>query len=222
MDHSDAVRLKATERYLLNELDPEQLDQFEEHLFDCPDCALDVRAAAMLVEQSKAILSEKTSAAAVKVPVPARRPWLAWLRPALAVPLMAVLLAVVVYQNLVVYPGMRKAENTAYLFPAAAINVATRSALTPVVRSKSGEPFVLLVNLPTENRFSSYIADLFDPTGHIKWSVPISAETANDTVPIRIPGQLNAGIYTLAVRGIPQEGGSPLDIGRQPFELRLK
>ena len=51
MDHSDAVRLKATERYLLNELDPEQLDQFEEHLFDCTDCALDVRAAAMLVEQ---------------------------------------------------------------------------------------------------------------------------------------------------------------------------
>ena len=49
MDHGDAVRLKATERYLLNELDPEQLDQFEEHLFDCPDCALDVRAAAMLV-----------------------------------------------------------------------------------------------------------------------------------------------------------------------------
>lgn len=221
MDHSDAVRLKATEKYLLNELDPEQLDQFEEHLFDCPDCALDVRAAAMLVEQSKAILSERASAVHVRVAAPAPKPWLAWLRPAFAVPVMAVLLVVVGYQNLVVYPGMKKAENTAYLFPAASINVATRSAATTVVRSKRAEPFVLLVNLPTENRFSSYIADLYDPTGHIKWSVPISAETANDTVPIRIPGQLNAGIYTLAVRGIPQEGGSPLDIGRQPFELRL-
>ena len=221
MDHRDAMRLKATERYLLNELDPEQLDQFEEHLFDCPECALDVRAAAMFVEQTKAILSERTTADTVKVPVPAPKPWLAWLRPALAVPLMAVLLAVVGYQNLVVYPGMKKAENTAYLFPAASMNVATRSAATPVVRSKSGEPFVLLVNLPTENRFSSYIADLYDPTGHIKWSVPISAETANDTIPIRIPGQLSAGIYTLAVRGVPQEGGTPLDIGRQPFELRL-
>lgn len=221
MDHSDAVRLKATERYLLNELDPEQLDQFEEHLFDCPECALDVRAAAMLVEQSKAILSERSSAVPVRVAAPAPQPWLAWLRPAFAVPVMAVLLVVVGYQNLVVYPGMKKAANTAYLFPAASINVATRSAAIPVVRSRSGEPFVLLVNLPTENRFSSYIADLYDPAGHIKWSVPISAETANDTVPIRIPGQLNAGIYTLAVRGIPQEGGSPLDIGRQPFELRL-
>ena len=45
MDHQEAVRQKATERYLLDELDPELRDQFEEHLFDCQDCALDVRAA---------------------------------------------------------------------------------------------------------------------------------------------------------------------------------
>jgi hypothetical protein len=35
MDHNQAVREKATERYLLNELDPGVRDQFEEHLFDC-------------------------------------------------------------------------------------------------------------------------------------------------------------------------------------------
>ena len=222
MDHSDAVRLKATERYLLNELDPEQLDQFEEHLFDCTDCALDVRAAAMLVEQSKAILSERTSAVPVRVAAPASKPWLAWLRPAFAVPVMAVLLVVVGYQNLVVYPGMKKAANTAYLFPAASINVATRSAATPAVHAQPGEPFLLLVNLPAENRFSSYIADLYDSAGHIKWSVPISAETANDTVPIRIPGQREAGVYALAIRGVPQGGGNPSEVGRQPFELRLQ
>ena len=48
MDHDEAVRTKVTERYLLNELDPELRDQFEEHLFDCQDCALDVRAAAFM------------------------------------------------------------------------------------------------------------------------------------------------------------------------------
>ena len=53
MDHGDAVRLKATERYLLNELEPDQLDQFEEHLFDCHECALDVRAAAMFVSKAR-------------------------------------------------------------------------------------------------------------------------------------------------------------------------
>lgn len=220
MDHADVVRLKATERYLLNELDPDQVDQFEEHLFDCQECALDVRAAAMFVEQSKGILAETTNAVPLRVMAPVRKPWLAWLRPAFAVPAMAVLLAVIGYQNLVVYPGMK--QGVPYLFPSASINVATRSGATPVVRAKNNEAFVLLINLPTENRFSSYIADLYDPAGHIKWSVPITAETANDTVPMRIWAQHEPGVYTLAVRGIPQEGGSPSEIGRQPFELRLQ
>ncbi|MGC2195037.1 MAG: zf-HC2 domain-containing protein [Terriglobales bacterium] len=222
MDHSEAVRLKATERYLLQELDPDQLEQFEEHFFDCQECALDVRTATMLVEQSKAILSETANAVPVKVAPPVRRPWLAWLRPAFAVPLMAGLLAVIGYQNLLVYPAMKQAASEPYILASASINVATRSGATALVHSRPGDPFVLLLNLPAENRFSSYIADLYDPAGHIKWSVPISAETANDTVPMRIPGQREPGVYTLAVRGVPQAGGSPSEIGRQPFELRLQ
>jgi hypothetical protein len=222
MDHADAVRLKATERYLLSELDPAQLDQFEEHLFDCLECALDVRTAAMFLEQSKNVLAHSPQPVPVKLPAPTRKEWFAWLRPAYALPAMAALLVVIGYQNLVVYPGMRQATSVPYLFPSASINVATRSAANPLVNSKPGEPFVLLLNVPTENRFSSYIADLYDPAGHIKWSIPISAETANDTVPMRIPGQREAGVYALAIRGIPQAGDNASEIGRQPFELRLQ
>jgi len=220
MDHSEAVRLNATERYFLQELTPDQLEQFEEHLFDCPACAIDVRATAKLLDQCKELLAQTPGAVPVKL-VPARKPWFAWLRPAFAVPVMAVLLAIIGYQTLVLLRGMRQA-GVATLLPAASINVATRSAATPTIHARSGEPFLLLINLPAENRFSSYIADLYDPAGHIKWSVPISAETANDTVPIRIPGQREAGVYALAIRGIPQGGGNPSEVGRQPFELRLQ
>src|ERR1700757_1664055 len=103
MDHAEAVRQQATERYLLDELDPELRDQFEEHLFDCQDCALDVRSAAMFVEQGKLILAEPSAHAAVKNPVPAaaKPGWFAWLRPAFAVPVFALLLAVIGYQNFV-------------------------------------------------------------------------------------------------------------------------
>ena len=84
MDHSEAVGLKATERYLLHELSPEQLEQFEEHLFDCQDCAIDLRAAAMFLEQTKNILCQpQKKAVAVKAEVSAGRSWFAWLRPAL-------------------------------------------------------------------------------------------------------------------------------------------
>ena len=84
MDHKDAVRLNATERYLLNELDPDQLDQFEEHLFDCQECALDLRTGAMFVEQSKNLLEEPTTVPKQAAP-PVRASWLSWLRPAFAV-----------------------------------------------------------------------------------------------------------------------------------------
>src|SRR6516164_11306381 len=97
MNHEEALQQNATERYLLNELDPELRDQFEEHLFGCQECALDVRAAAMFVEQTKVILAEPAVAPAVKESAPAKTTsgWLAWLHPAFAVPVLALLLAVI-------------------------------------------------------------------------------------------------------------------------------
>ena len=88
-----------------------------------------------------------------------------------------------------------------------------------MVHSKSGEPFVLLVNLPTENRFSSYIADLYDPTGHIKWSVPISAETANDTRPHADPGPARCRHLHLGRSWSSARGRQP--VGHRPTTLRV-
>jgi anti-sigma factor RsiW len=111
MDHEVVVRQKMTERYLLNELDPQAREEFEEHFFDCQDCALDVRAGDLFIEQSKVVLAEhfEPASAGLHVPVPAYvkpgwTPWMRWLRPALVVPVMAVLLTVVAYQNLVTLP----------------------------------------------------------------------------------------------------------------------
>ncbi len=222
MDHKDAVRLRATERYLLNELDPDQLDQFEEHLFDCPDCAIDVRAAAMFVEQSKNVLAAEGTTVLAQAAIPVRQSWFSWFRPALAVPAMAVLLAVVGYQNLVQLPAMKSASLLPQLMPSASINIATRGA-TPVISARKGQDFSLLVDLPPDNGSSSYLADLYNPAGKIEWSLAVSAEAvANDSLSVRVPGtQRQAGIYVLAVRGVPRDGNNPSEIGRHPFELRL-
>ena len=53
MDHSQAVEQMAAERYLLNELTPEAREAFEEHVFDCHECAMDIRAAAAFVDEAK-------------------------------------------------------------------------------------------------------------------------------------------------------------------------
>src|SRR5258708_26162499 len=116
MEHDVVVRVKMTERYLLGELDPNARDEFEEHFFDCPNCALDVRAGALFVEQSKVVLGEKSEPVSaglpVTAPIPAKPRWFAWLRTSFVAPVMAMLLAVIGYQNLVTYPQLQQALNS--------------------------------------------------------------------------------------------------------------
>jgi anti-sigma factor RsiW len=59
MGHDEAVRTRATEKYLLGELYPPLRDEFEEHLFDCRECALDFWAAATFLEHAKVVLSSR-------------------------------------------------------------------------------------------------------------------------------------------------------------------
>ena len=52
MDHSEAVNQMAAERYMLGELPPDVRDAFEEHLFDCPECAFDIRAGVAFMDEA--------------------------------------------------------------------------------------------------------------------------------------------------------------------------
>jgi hypothetical protein len=58
MNHLLAVKSRATERYVLNELDEENRRAFEEHYFSCHDCATDVKAASGFVDNAKAVLED--------------------------------------------------------------------------------------------------------------------------------------------------------------------
>jgi len=222
MDHDEAVRQKATERYLLDELDPEVRDQFEEHLFDCQDCALDLRAGAMFVEQTKVILAEPSAVSTARVPAAATKPgWLAWLRPAFAVPVFALLLAVIGYQNLVTYPQLSQAVNQPQVGPWASVNVSTRGASATVIKIHPGDGFGLLVNLPPEDGFASYTADLYNPAGKKEWSRQI-ATASQETRQIYIPGHnLVSGTYTLVVNGITP-GGESKEISRHPVDVQIQ
>ncbi len=56
MDHNEALRLHAVEKYVLGELPPSLRDEFEEHFFECQECALDVNEAAEFVDNVRAVL----------------------------------------------------------------------------------------------------------------------------------------------------------------------
>jgi Putative zinc-finger len=226
MDHNEALRQKATEKYLLNELDPDLRDQFEEHLFDCQDCALDLRAAAMFVEQSKIVLAESPVASAV--PVRAAQPaksaggWFAWLRPAFAVPVMALLLAVIGYQNLVTYPKLMQAMNEPQVAPWASVNISTRGPGTTEIKTRPGVGFSLIVNVPPDQTYSSYNFELYNPAGKLQWASRSPATSPDEALSIYIPGTgLEQGNYTLAVIGVTASGQSS-KISSNPIEVQIQ
>ncbi|HWY57495.1 MAG TPA: zf-HC2 domain-containing protein [Terriglobales bacterium] len=229
MDHGESVSLMAAEKYLLGELSPELREQFEEHFFECPECALDVRAGAALVEHSKVVLLEPITVSAVGAALPgaAKPGWLSWLRPAWVVPVLAVLLLVIGYQNLVTYPKL-KGEVAVITRPqilasASLINANTRGEGKTVVSARQGEPFLLFVDIPADPRFSSYLAELDGPAGNSEWLLSIPSEATKDTVPIRVPADHHGeGVYTLVVRGVDSSKPKGIEIGRYPFELQIR
>ena len=132
MDHNEAIKEMAAERYLLNELTPELRDAFEEHAFDCPECALDLRAGSTFINIAKDELPGLAAAFPASSqpeptrPVKRRIDWRSWLRPAFAIPAFAALLVVVFYQNLATIPSLRRAASEPSVVPSAAFHAGTR------------------------------------------------------------------------------------------------
>ncbi|HXM21049.1 MAG TPA: zf-HC2 domain-containing protein [Terriglobales bacterium] len=224
MDHSEAIDLMAAEKYLLGELTPESREQFEEHFFDCQECALEVRTGAAFVEHSKVVLSEPVAISPMKVPgpAPANSGWFGWLRAAFVVPVLAALLAVIGYQNLVTYPQLKQAANSPQILPWASINISTRGTSTTQISPHVGEGFHLLVNIPPESGYTSYTFDLSSPSGRLEWSRTIPAASSDEARSIYVPGgNQEQGVYTLAVRGSMATGESS-DLGRYSIAVQIQ
>jgi hypothetical protein len=223
MEHDDAIRLMAAEKYFLGELTPELRDSFEEHFFSCQECAADVRAGAVFLEHTKTVLATQPAPQILPSPAPAKPGWLAWLRPALAVPIMAALLAVIGYQNLVTYPTLKGAVaelHAPQILPSASlIGANSRGGSVPSVTIHRGEPFLLFVDIPSDSRYSAYKAELQGPDGKREWSLTIPPAATKETVPVRVPvGLTTPGNYALVVTAATGNGGGE-QVARYPFQL---
>jgi hypothetical protein len=224
MDHDEVVRQKLTERYLLNELEGQTRDEFEEHYFECSECALDVRAASQFVVHTKVVLAESPEAAREKVAVlkPAKPGWFAWLRPAFAAPVFALLIAVVGYQNLVTLPVMRSRLSQPKVMPWAAVAVGTWGSSGPTIPVAQGKGFLLFVRIPPDGTYARYTADLYNPAGRLESSLDIPAAGTNDQWPVLVPeANRESGNYRIAVRGVTSSGAIK-ELGSAPFTLQIQ
>src|SRR5271163_2167672 len=103
MDHQEAVRRGVIEKYLLDEISPPERDEIEMHVFDCQECAEEMRTTATFLAGAKMEL--RRSPLAQPVRAAAKKPRFEILRrPAVAAPAFVLLLLIVAYQAIVTLP----------------------------------------------------------------------------------------------------------------------
>lgn len=141
MDHNKALKTKASERYLLGEMSELEKYVFEEHYFDCQECAEDIRTGMVLREGAKAVFAGSPELRPSAKTFEERGGWFDWLRPANLVPIAASLsLACMVgYQSLVTVPALRNLAAPAVVTPAV-LMPATRGDVAGLTVPASGAP----------------------------------------------------------------------------------
>lgn len=197
MEHDEAIRSQCAERYVAGELSPGERDLFEEHFFECAECAEEVRWGQIFAANARAVAREVPAGA------PLRKPfewWGAWLpRPALALSLAANIVLIAGFGWSVLtrasVPGPRFVP--AYFAPPP-----SRGAQEP--RTVPAGATAIAVHFPVPDRtYASYSYEILDATGSraASGTVPAPA-TSEDELYLIIPvSGLSAGDHVLAVRG---------------------
>lgn len=199
MEHDEAVRSRAAERYVSRELSPAEQNAFEEHFFDCRECADDVRFETAFAANARAVLREQRAQ-----PQPAPRGASSWLRtgPALAVSFAA---------NFALVAGL------GYVLLNGAHEVAvprfTQPYFAPGPTHGAGDVHDVLpgetsyqVRFPAPSAANqSYSYEILDAAGRRESSGSLQAPASDDAnlyleLPVR---GFPAGAHTLVVRGGP-------------------
>ena len=222
MDHEEAVRLQAAVKYVLGELPEVERDSFEEHYFDCGECALDVRAAAAFADNARNVLGHEAREAALHAAAPASRRWLAWFKPIVAVPAFAALLIVVAYQNVVTIPRVKEvaARGSGQIFVSSFSFPKTNTRGGEVrsgeeadgeeatekqelkVQVDANESFALDFDFNPKRTFESYVCQLQEESGRSLLQLGLPGTSKNEEVHVVVPGGLlRPGKYSLVVLG---------------------
>jgi hypothetical protein len=230
MQHEDALRTQAAERYLLGEMSPVERDEYEDHYFSCDACGHELSATAAFVANARAALT---------APLPARvdqrdtggavRPGGGnrWGRlfatsqvlvPALGAAVV-VLAALVGYQQLAVIPELRQqldGRDAAQAVPTVALRSAARGAGPRLQVSPSDAFAVLQADLFPERAVTTYTATLVNADGGEQLRTSLDAPEIGMPVTLLIPVRdLAPGEYTLIFQDDP--AGS--EAGRFSFSL---
>jgi hypothetical protein len=230
MNHTEAISTGAVERYLLGQLSASESEEFEQHFFDCLECARDLRAGAIFEENARSVFLDEGP-----LPEPSPRTivekppfWtLLWQRPWSAAPAFAsvLLAAVAAYQAWVVIPGLRGRLNDA-LAPQPVVS----HVLPPISRGDSrvlevpqGSLFYTIYMDPTwEGSFAAYDCSIIDESGATKVSLRLPTPPPGKPLEILLARSLlPSGRYTVVVHPVAESGKSGLELARYALIVKL-
>jgi hypothetical protein len=214
MDHTQATGGYAAERYALGQMSEPERDRFEEHFFDCPECAEEVKAAATFLEDVEAVAREDVPAEpnyrwpTPPEPSPWWHSWKAafWPMPVGAAASLALLLGgPAVYMASVTVPRLEKrvaADQALRLAPGYFLSV-SRSA-RPVVSVQEHERIVVLtLSRSSDRSFPFYRFTVEDASGQSVLSSVVPSPPEQDEMQILLDTErLQPGSYVLAVAGL--------------------
>lgn len=230
MDHAEAVRLQAAEKYLLGELSRAQREEYEEHYFSCAECAEELKTTVVFAEGTRQVFrDEAREAIAEQRKDRARESWFAWLRPAFAIPVFAALLLVIGYQNTVTIRGLKQSNSrvgavkVVQSFSLLSVRAAGGGSIT--IRVRPDEGYGLEVDIPPTSSATGYVCQVQDEAGQTRVTLMVSADEAKRTVHVNVPGgALPAGKYAFVVYSdqapkVPTDKSS--EVARLPFTVEF-
>jgi hypothetical protein len=229
MTHEDALQEMAVERYLLGELSGTSLESFEEHLFECSECAADVKTGMAFIDAARIEL--RTPARVAKPQVERSSRWTSWFAsPWVLGPALAACLLILGFQTFVLQPRLKlevaRAQAPAVLNPLVLANAGARGDSVPEIVAPDQGSFVISLDVPTAGGFSSYLGSLYAPDGSLVWQTTISPEQARDAVLIKMPTDATKeGLNSFLVQGLPigaTSNGKLETLARYMFQLRIQ
>jgi hypothetical protein len=222
MDHLDAENMKAVERYMLGDLTVSEVEEFERHFFDCPQCSEELRAVTIFQENARAVFAEQDLAPVpASVPVPkSAAGWWGGFSPLFgsrqwAMALGALLIGI--FAGYRVFAPHESAQSVS-AYPLYAQARGEETMVSPAATSKF---YTLYLDKTWDGDYSSYQAVLLDAAGKQQSTVPVNVGAPGEAIHMLIPShQFAAGKYVLVMRGL--DNGKDTELARFPFTLQFK
>jgi Putative zinc-finger len=241
MEHNEAVRLNAAEKYLMGELTSAERDEYEEHYFDCAACAEELKTTVAFMQSAKQVAQEEGLRPAeverhAGVAEPRRAGFLAWLtQPAFAVPAFAALalLGVVSYQNSVTIPELKSGAAAESQVVASSLHLmgsvrggSEEGQSAPKLQVRAGESFLLNFDFTPSRTSDMYRWELRDEENHVVRQGTVGGDRTNREVSLPVIGGVErAGKYSLVFLGGSVNGNAKAsgeEVQRLPFTVEFQ